>query len=93
MTWGGSALIEGRVLLPLPSQHRPSLSSVHIALTQLGYQMVAQNGEMRWYQLQEHTEVNLFLDLGELTTFEDLSRALAKNGENPDAFFAMYEPL
>ena len=66
----------------MPSQHRPSLSSVHIALTQLGYQMVAQNGEMRWYQLQEHTEVNLFLDLGELTTFEDLSRALAKNGEN-----------
>lgn len=79
--------------MPSPSQQRPSLSGVHTALTQLGYRMVAQNGEMRWYQHQEHVDVNLFLDFGELATFEDLSRALAKNGENPDAFFAMYESL
>lgn len=79
--------------MPSPSQPRLSLPSVHTALTQLGYRLVAQNGEMRWYQHQEHSEINLFLDLGEQATIEDLSRALAKNGENPDAFFAMYESL
>ena len=79
--------------MPSYSNQRPSLPNVHIALTQLGYRLVAQNGDMRCYQYQDHQEVALFLDFGTLTTLEDLSKALAKNGENLDAFFAMYESI
>ena len=79
--------------MPSHSCPRPSLSRIHTALSQLGYQLVAQIAEMRWYQHQEHSEISLFLDFSEFVTFEDLTETLTKNGENPDAFFAMYESI
>ena len=79
--------------MPSFSNQRPSLPNVHTTLTQLGYRLVAQNGDMRCYQHQDHQEVALFLDFGTLATLEDLSRALTQNGENVDAFFAMYESI
>ena len=43
---------------------------------------------------REHPELRpVFLDFSELATISDIQRALQENGENADAFFAMYESL
>lgn len=79
--------------MPSRDETRPSFAGVHHALEQLGYRLLAEYGGISYYQHQEHPEVIMILDFDGLITFDDLSRALSENGENPDAFFAMYEAL
>ena len=71
-----------------------SLPNVHAALEQLGYRLLAECYGMRCYYLWEHPELRpIFLDFSEFATISDIQRALQENGENADAFFAMYESL
>ena len=71
-----------------------SLPNVHAALEQLGYRLLAELDGMRSYQHSEYPELRpIFLDFSELATIGDIQRALQENGENADAFFAMYESL
>lgn len=71
-----------------------SLPNVHAALQQLGYRLLEEHAGLRCYQLPEHPEFQpLFLDFSKFATISDVEHALRENGENADAFFAMYESL
>lgn len=68
-----------------------SLPNIHAALEQLGYRLLEEHDGKRYYQLSELRPI--FLDFSELATISDIQHALQENGENADAFFAMYESL
>ena len=71
-----------------------SLPNIHAALEQLGYRLLEEDDGKRYYQLLEYPGLQpIILDFSELATIGDIQRALQENGENADAFFAMYESL
>lgn len=77
----------------MPDQN-VSLPNVHAALEQLGYRLLGERNGIRGYQHSEHPELRpIFLDFSEFATISDIEHALRENGENADAFFAMYESL
>ena len=72
-----------------------SLPATHVALLEMGYILeksisVEEGVSWRWYVLRGLPSQSLFLEFSDKTTLQDIERAITAGGENPEAFFALY---